>query len=212
MPTINVDQGSLAWLQLRQAHITATDISVIMQSNPFSTELELWESKLGMKEPISMNAAMERGQRLEPEARELANKIKFCSFDPVVIVSDEHHWAMASLDGYHECESNKKFPEVCKLILEIKCPKESTHIEAIEGHIPAYYMDQIQWQLMVAEADICYYFSYRPEYKSAPYAIIDIMANKERQTEMIEKGYEFYRKLCSFEAPKTWTIRLKKSF
>lgn len=208
MPQINVEQGSNQWLELRRFKITATDISVIIETNPFKTPLELWEEKLGIRAPQKTNAAMERGQRLEPEARELACNQIGMDFKPCVWESDQFPWAMASLDGYCLYEpENTDLKETSSLnILEIKCPKAETHDDALDGKITPYYSDQIQWQLMVAQADMCYYFSYRPERTDKPYAIIEIYPDLEKQQQMILRAQEFHIQLCTFQPPTTWTL------
>ena len=203
MAIIQVEQGTDAWLVMRRSHITATDISVIMGSNPFKTPAELFREKLGLSPPQESNAAMERGSRLEPEARARACEELGFDFEPCVIVSDAYPWAMASLDGLSSLE-------LCDVILEIKCPKERTHVEAVDGFIAPYYLDQMQWQLLVSGAQACYYWSYRPEYKERPFAWLDVIPDKERQQLMIEKGYEFYQRLCTFDPPEEWTLKERK--
>ncbi len=202
MPVIQVEQGTAEWLDLRRSHITATDISVIMGSNPFKTQAELFREKFGLVPPQASNAAMERGSRLEPEARAKACEVLGFDFYPVVIVSDDYPWAMASLDGISHLE-------LCDVILEIKCPKEATHIEAIKGRIPEYYRDQMQWQMLVSKAEECSYFSYRPEFTLFPNFVIDVLPDKERQEQMLIKGYEYYQRLCTFDAPKEWKLAMK---
>lgn len=201
MPIIDIPQGSPDWLKLRRSHITATDMSIIMGSNPFKTLAELWREKMGLVPPQESNAAMERGSRLEPDARECACEKIGLDFEPVVIVSDEHPWAMASLDGISGAGN---------IILEIKCPKESTHLDTFHNkNYPVYYKDQIQWQLLVSDAAGCYYFSYRPECREYPFAFVSVLPDKEWHKQMLEKGYEFYQRLCNFDEPEEWKLAMR---
>lgn len=198
---INLEQGTDAWLDMRRSHVTATDVSVICGSNPFKTPAELWREKMGLAPPQESNAAMERGSRLEPEARAMACKVLKFDFEPVVIVSDEHPWAMASLDGISGARN---------IILEIKCPKEATHLDTFHGNgYPRYYYDQMQWQMLVSGAGECYYFSYRPECPQCPFAFVSVIPDKEWQKFMLVKGYEFYQRLCNFDEPEEWKINIR---
>lgn len=197
MAIIDLIQGSQDWLDYRQGRIMATDASVIAESNPFKTALELWEEKLGLREPQKVNEAMLRGQKLEPEAREIASIEIGLEFEPCVFESEAYSWAAASLDGLY-LKLNR--------ILEIKCPKEKTHKQALDNIIPEYYTDQMQWQMLVCESEIGYYFSYCPEYKDKPFQIIEVMADQYRQAVLLSKCQEFYIKLCTMQPPLPWVF------
>lgn len=200
MPVINLEQGSEEWKKWRMSKITATDISVILGSNPFKKKLELWEEKLGIRPPQQLNSSMERGQRLEPEARGLAETELKMKFTPQVIESNKNPWLAVSLDGISDDG---------KTILEVKCTNSKTHLDAIAGFIPEYYWDQIQCQLLCTEADVAYYFSYRPEYITKPFAIVDILPDPEKHNIIIEKGYEFYVQMCTMNPPNEWKLNKK---
>src|ERR1700722_13914293 len=171
MKIINLQQGSKEWLDYRKSKVMATDVPVILGSNPWKTTLELWEEKLDFRPPTQLNDAMRRGQELEPEARKLACELIGIEFEPCVCESSEYPWLAESLDGLSKCG---------RYILEIKCPKEATHIDAINGIVPPYYTDQKQDQLLVTGAEMCYYFSYRPVIKNKEYAIIEVYPDLEK--------------------------------
>ncbi len=199
MPIVKtLDQGTPEWLTYRQSKIMATDIGIISGTNEFTSPIELWEQKLGLREPIKVNDAMRRGHALEPEARDLACLEIGLEFIPCVYESDTYSWAAASLDGLSSNE-----------ILEIKCPKEKTHVASFENIIPPYYLDQMQWQMLITGGVICYYFSFRPEYKSKPFHIIKIEANPEKQEILLQKGRDFYLKMCTMQPPETWIFSPK---
>lgn len=201
MPIVNLEQNTPEWLAWRQSKLTATDIPVILGSNPWKKKLELWEEKLSLRPPQPMNPAMARGQALEPAARKLASELLDIDFNPAVVESLKYPWLAASLDGINLNKGD--------YILEIKCPKEFTHLDAANGNLPEYYMDQIQTQLLVAQAEICYYFSYRPEYIDQPYAIIEVYPNHEKHMEIVSKGYEFYVQMCTMCPPVEWELKKK---
>lgn len=145
-----VEQGSSAWLELRQTKITATDTATIMGLNPFKTRQELWLQKLGLKDPEPLNDKMLEGQILEEKARIYINEYLETDFKPVVLLSNSHAFMMASLDGM---DSKGK-------ILEIKCGAKS-YKQILEGYIPEYYIAQMQKQMYVADASYCRYLCYR---------------------------------------------------
>jgi putative phage-type endonuclease len=202
MPVIDLIQGSEKWLKYRQSRLMATDVPVVLGSNPWRTKIELFEEKLGLRPPVQLNAAMERGQKLEPEARKLASELLGIEFEPIVMESTRFPWLASSLDGISSCG---------KYILEIKCLSERSHEAAIDDIIPPYYIDQILTQLEVTKANICYYFSYRPEYTGKPYAIIPVYPNREKQAEIIAKGSDFYfNHLCVMNPPEDWKLKERK--
>lgn len=142
---LNIKQGSKEWLELRKQKITATDIGVIRGESRWSTPLELWKKKLGLMEEAAFNDDMRRGIELEPIARNIASEELFTEFQPAVYINDDLPWAMASLDGIDSSG---------KVLLEIKCPRN------FSDKISDLYMSQMQWQLFVTGADLCYYCEY----------------------------------------------------
>lgn len=195
-----LDQGTEKWLEYRRSKIMATSAAVILENNPFKTPLELWEEMLLMRPSPVINDAMKRGSDLEPIARELACKEIGIQFEPCVFESDKNSWQAASLDGLSPCG---------KYILEIKSPNEKTHLMAINGEVPSYYLDQVQHQLACTKAEKAYYFSYRPEHEKT-YAIVEIDPDHEYHNFMIEKEHEFYKCLCTF-CPPSWKFKEKKT-
>lgn len=188
----DLNQGSEEWLLWRQKNITATDCSVILNKNPFNSPFDLWEEKLLMKPRQEVNKAMLRGQQLEPEAREIACNELGIEFEPACVESSEYPWMVASLDGLSPC---------LEYILEIKCPNSATHIFAIEGGIHNYYMAQMQHQLCVTGANLCYYMSYNPDYH-CKFKILEVLPDKEYIAELIEMEHKFYEEnLCQMKEP-----------
>jgi len=201
MPIIDLEQGSQKWLSYRQGKVMATDSSILMGTNHWKTPLNLWEEKLGILEPDAQNESMKRGQRLEPEARELAIKEIDIEFSPCVFESERYPFMAASLDGVSHC---------FKYILEIKCPsKDEKHLDAISGVIPFYYIDQIQHQLLVTGCECAFYFSYRPEYKEKPFAVIQVFSDLDRQYQIFQKAQEFYTQMCTMQPPEILKLVMK---
>lgn len=198
MPRVEgLDQGTKQWHAYRQCHLMATSASCIMGSNPYKSSLDVWEEMLGLRPPIEMNAAMRRGVDLEEEARKYAINEIGIEFDPCVYESDKYNWMAASLDGL-SLHSHDKY------VLEIKCPGEKTHSMALSELMPEYYKTQIQHQLSVTNAQIAYYFSYRPE-NPKKFALIEVYPDREYIERMIEKEKQFWIRLCTMQPPeKPW--------
>lgn len=151
---IDVEQGSNEWLELRKKSITATDIATIMGVNPYKTPYELWQEKVGLREPEAENDAMRRGKSLEPIALEYFCTINAKHYEPAVVVHTYYPLFMASLDGI--CDNGLS-------IVEIKCMGKSNHEEAMSGIVKPLYMYQMQWQMFVAGLPECDYFVYSEE-------------------------------------------------
>ena len=182
MKIIQLEQGSSEWLHWRKNKITGTSASVIMGNNPWKNTRQLWDELLGFTPPQEKNAAMQRGNDLEPKARMIFEEMMGMEFPPIVCESDQYDWMAASLDGWNEDN---------KAILEIKCPNERTHKEALDGIVPIYYLDQCQHAFCVTEGVICYYVSYRPEHEKQ-IAVVEIKPNLDYIEQMKDKEKDFY--------------------
>lgn len=147
-------QGSENWLAWRRSILSATDASIIIGTNPFKDTETLRKQKLGLLAEDPLNSRMKMGQLTEPIARDHFNENNPNLFmTPAVVESSEVPYLGASLDGITDDD---------KAILEIKC-SEKTYKEAEKGIIAPYYLTQIQKQLLVTNAEICYYYAYHKE-------------------------------------------------
>lgn len=201
MRTIELIQGDPEWLQWRAGRITATDASVLMDLNPYKTLMELWQEKLSIRSASEHNARMQRGHELEPIARKLFIEETGIEVSPICGEHDTDWWMAASFDGLSECK---------KIVCEIKCPKMSTHQQALSKQIPDYYYAQCQHQLYVCGGDINYYTSYHPDCERK-IAIVEVLPNKEFQENLREKSKIFYEQnMCQMCPPNpAWTFSLK---
>jgi predicted phage-related endonuclease len=233
---IELEQNTSEWLEYRSSHIGGSDAPIICDLSPWKTMEQLYLEKTGFSSKQSfMTAKMQRGHDLEPRARELLNsqvsKTRGCFVDlvdktggcftelvefqtkndcnlvenqtiftPIVVESTTYPFISCSLDGISQCG---------KFICEIKCPNESTHEDAIIGHIPVYYNVQIQHALMVTGAQYCIYFSYRPEHK-IPTAMVKIYPNQELISEILKKEIEFWDRVENLRNPPgMWVLKKK---
>jgi putative phage-type endonuclease len=188
MKKIEVEQGSPSWLSWRKTVITATDCPAILGSSPWSTTYQCWQRKLGLLEEQKVNDAMERGKRLEPEARSLFTEQTGITMAPVVVESDEFDFLGASLDGLSDCG---------KYVLEIKCGGSRLHNMAAQREIPDYYQDQIQHQLLVTGAEKCFYYSYN----GSDGICIVVLPDPDFKNKFMPKAREFWKCVAFSEPP-----------
>jgi putative phage-type endonuclease len=192
-------QGSLEWLEMRKTHIMASDAPVIMGMSPWSTPLQLWEEKLGLKEPFSGNFATQRGTELEPLALEAYNNHTGNGASPCVVFSEETPWMGASLDGLSKCG---------KIVVEIKCPGKKNHNLAAFGKIPPEYFAQLQHQLYTSGNNMLHYFSYSEE----SCYLIEVLRDEVFIKKMLEAEKKFWDMLNNFESPEMMKDDIKKKF
>ncbi len=186
MKTYEVAQGSPEWLEFRQRHIGASDAATIMGLNPWSTPLQLWQEKaLGWQK--TKNAAMQRGNDLEEQAR-MAYQLQTGNVVyPMVAEDDLYPFISASFDG------------ICpffRTAVEIKCGKAS-HKLALMGEIPIYYNCQLQQQMYVAGLPEIHYFSYDGENN----VLITVSRDNKFIEEMLEKEIAFWDCVVNFKQP-----------
>ena len=185
---VELEQGSPEWLSWRRTVITATDASIIMGNNPWDTPYTCWQRKLGLVEEKKSNEAMERGKKLEPEARAQFNERYNILMEPCVVESTEYDFLGASLDG------------MCLIgnsLLEIKCGGSKLHSMAANQEIPQYYLDQMQHQLLVTGAERCFYYSYDGK-NGIP---IEVLPDPAFRENFIPKAREFWKCVALNEPP-----------
>jgi len=155
------EQGTDEWMAERTGIPSASNFSKIFTTagKPSATATTYMnelvaEWVLGEKEQIKVNEWMTRGLELEAEARKAYSfvnevdvlEVGFC-------FKDEDKLVGCSPDGLVGTNG----------ILEIKCPKASTHIGYIlGGKLPSTYFQQVHGQLWVTGRDDCDFISYYP--------------------------------------------------
>lgn len=194
MKVVRFTQGSSEWLSWRKNGIGASDISVLMGSNPYLTPLQLWEMKCGYREEDKINEAMQHGIDTEPIARKWLNDNHKLNLTPLCIEDNEFNYMRASLDAYDE-KSN--------LIAEIKCPvSEKTLDKAREYQtIHKYWYHQMQWQMMLTNPKraLCALWDYRHN----NCITIEMFGNSKLHEDMKERAKQFWRQVQSGKAPVT---------
>ena len=163
MKIVNVEQGTIEWLECRYGKIGGT-LSKGLTVKSDTLMLHLIAEMLEDFEPEDtyVSSDMQRGNDLEPFARIEAEKyigIKFIQHG--WLQSEECELIGISPDGLSECET---------VAIEIKCPSAKKHIETvINNEIPSDNIDQcIHYFTVNPKLEKLYFISYRPENKIRP--------------------------------------------
>jgi putative phage-type endonuclease len=184
-------QGSEEWLNYRKRKIGASMAPAIMGKSPWKTRLQQW-NEIILETPIESNEHMERGKRLEPEARNFLNAMYGVELRPVVIEHPVYKWHFSSLDGLYQREDGSIFA------VEIKCPGGKDHSTAMDGQIPEKYIPQLNHQLEdLRGVDEILYFSYHPHST----AKIWHKRNKDSLLDQLKNEIDFYNSLIDFRSP-----------
>lgn len=186
MKILDVIQGSPEWELLRRTSVGASDCAAICGIDPYKKPDKLWKQKFtGEKQYIS--PAMERGKQLEPLARSMFERSYGIKFPPLVGMSDEFDFMIASFDGY-----NVQW----KSLIEIKCPNEKLFDQIIlERKIPKSYIYQIQHQLFVCGSEYGYLIPFNGLY----FEEIVVERDETIIKEIIAKERHFYECLINGE-------------
>lgn len=183
MKIISIQPGSREWLEYRRGGIGGSDIATCMGAKSFKTRKQLFLDKSALSDEY-VNDFMRRGTLYEGEAL-LNFCIDFrCNVKPICIESEENHIWRASLDGYGEVKGQKA-------VVEIKVPtSQKVGIDAQAGIIPENYIMQIQWQMMIGEAEIGYFVVYDPDTQQS--VVVQVEPNLELQQQLKEAANEFW--------------------
>jgi len=183
MKIINIEQGTPEWYELRRSKIGASDIATIMAGSKRDLH-DLYLSKVNGHEKF-VTKAMLRGKEMEAEARAWMNINNDFDFEPIVGVSDDHDWLMASFDGFQEGIS-----------LEIKCPMR-VHDCIDEHNNYSKWWWQVQAQYAVGGHKQAILLAYSPEMR----VYSTISRDEDAIRELIRKGKEFYDRVVNYDPP-----------
>ena len=145
------------WLENRRL-LGGSDASCIVNANPWKTSFDLWQEKVGKKEPKELddNPLVVYGRNAESHLRELFAldypNLKVYYEENNSFFNPKYPFAQASLDGWLEDEDGRLG------ILEIKTTTISSAVQSAKwkGQIPQNYYIQVLWYLGVMEADFVY--------------------------------------------------------
>jgi len=157
----NIEQGTNEWLKLRLGIPTASNFNKIITSKGGNSTqinayaLELASDTLILEPEESYKSSdMERGNELEPEAREAYEQYTFNSVNIVSFIKEND--CGYSPDGLVGEEG----------LIEIKCPQKKNHTEYLSKKtLPSAYKAQVQGGLMISGRKWCDFISYNPNFE-----------------------------------------------
>lgn len=180
------EQGSPEWLASRLGRPSASNFGrLVTGSGKPSSSAESYINEMiaerltGRSKPFYTNEHMERGNALEPEAREAYEFITdFEVVETGFILHDSEEFG-CSPDGLVAEQGG----------LEIKCPSDSVHVSYLRaGKVPAKYYQQVQGCLWVTGREWWDFMSYHPE---MPHLLVRAHRNEkyiEAMAEQVEKA------------------------
>ena len=184
-----IKQKSNKWYTERNKVITATDVSSILEINPFKSKYEVLQQKINKTVIISENPDTSWGEIHEPQALKYYETLPLINgskkvWEVGLVYHPIYKWLAASPDGV--VESLEKNNKNKWWLLEIKCPYKREFTNKCYK-TPSYIWIQVQIQLEVCDLPFCHLLQckYNLTNKSNPYSylvnhkITTIMRNKK---------------------------------
>ena len=168
----DIEQGSEAWLQLRLGVATASNFNkIITATGKESATLPKYALELATQclltepEPTYKNDAMQRGNDLEPIARQSYAEETFSVVEEIAMFKSDCGNFGASPDGLVGDDG----------LIEIKCPLATTHAKyLLDNKMPTDYWQQVQGLLWVSGRKWCDFVSFHPNFKEKQLFIIRV--------------------------------------
>lgn len=177
--------------EFRRNHIGASDSPIIMGVSPWTTPYQLWELKLGLREPQVTNKAMKRGNDYEELARIAFQRDTGHVVVPMAAGHDQHSFMHASFDGM-----SFDF----KVAVELKVPGKEDHELALRGVIPEKYQWQLAKQLLVSGLYMVYYYSY--DWQTDKGICLKYFRDEKILAQLENAEIEFWEMVQTLKAPK----------
>ena len=197
MKIYNFEQRTEDWYNIRKGKMTASNAETII-ANGKGLETYIYnlmaEYHSSAEKENYINADMQRGIDLEPEAR-LEFEF-YTNLDVQEVGFIEHNeFIGVSPDGLIGNDG----------LIEIKCPNDSIYFKLLlSNNIKPEYIAQMQMQMYVTDRQYCYFVSYNPNFEKSLYIkkinrdeeMIDkLKKGLERGTQLIKEIKENFRKV-----------------
>lgn len=190
MKIIDLVQGRPEWHAWRRTGIGASDIGPIMGVCSYRTANDVYQSLTGNDKGFT-NHWMERGNKYEPEARELYEKTFLVKIPAMCIEADENAIFHASLDGYDAATQE---------LIEIKVPSPQNYQDLKAGHVTSTgYLYQLQWQMLVSGAPTGKLLFYSPEEKD--FILFTFVADAALAEKMKKAVLDFWQQFLNLIPP-----------
>ena len=182
------EQGSPEWLASRLGRPSASNFGrLVTGSGKPSSSAESYINEMiaerltGRNKPFYTNEHMERGNALEPEAREAYEFITDLEVVETGFILHDSEEFGCSPDGLVAEQGG----------LEIKCPSDSVHVSYLRaGKVPSKYYQQVQGCLWITGREWWDFMSYHPE---MPHLLVRAHRNEkyiEAMAEQVEAAVE----------------------
>lgn len=176
------EQGSPEWLASRLGRPSASMFGkLVTGSGKPSGSAETYINEMiaerltGRSKPFFTNEHMERGNFLEPEARQAYEFITDFEVVETGFILDDSQEFGCSPDGLVANDGG----------LEIKCPSDSVHVSYLRaGKVPAKYYQQVQGCMMITGREWWDFMSYHPE---MPHLLVRMKRNEKFIKAMAEQ-------------------------
>ena len=178
---IRLEHNSPEWLNYRRTGIGGSDAAAILGLSPFKTNVEVWEEKVGLREPkdISDNPAVKYGK----EAEDIRRQLFALDYPELEVTADKtvvyrRGFMFASLDG------DLKKKDTGELgIYEGKTTELHRRADLMKwtGRVPDYYYVQLLHYFITTER---------------AFSILDaqIKLDVASEIEILVRRYPYYRK------------------
>lgn len=177
----DIIQRTPEWIEIKRGKMSASNAETII-ANGKGLETYIYnlmaEYYSSAEKENYINADMQRGIDLEPEARlefefytDLdVQEVGFIEYNDFIGVSPD---GLIGDDG----------------LIEIKCPNDSIYFKLLlSNNIKPEYIAQMQMQMYVTDRQYCYFVSYNPNFEKSLY--IKKINRDEEMIEKLKKGLE----------------------
>lgn len=184
MEVIKLIHNTPEWLEFRKSGIGGSDAAAICGVSPFKTNVEVWEEKMGLREPADLSDSPQ--VQYGKDAEDLQLKLFALDFPEYDVASHKdivykRDFMFASLDGELVCKSTQEEGIYEGKTTEVHSNRD---LEKWNNKIPTYYYCQVLHYLIVTDRK---------------FAILRAQIKHEGQNgeiELITRHYKFNRKDC----------------
>lgn len=187
---LQYEQRSEGWYTHRNKFLTSSDLSTVLNLNPYEKPIELLFKKCGTGKPFTGNVATLHGQKHEDPAIDIYCKLMgktnynfgLVSFDSMNSIRVKHpndikfntDWIAGSPDGIAIDNNNKED----LVLLEVKCPYRR---KIVHGYVPIYYMSQCQMNMAIFDIDKCDFIEYVPSSGNNPLELNIVRVHRDHK-------------------------------
>lgn len=186
------------WHKVREFSIGASEMSAVTGTSPFSNALSLWHDKLNHKVEVEDSdedkAFKERifawGHQSESYLRQVV--LSYPDFDgckvivePMMFGNEKYPYLTCNLDAI------LAWPDGHYSLLEFKAPTPFAKDHYKDGAIPAYYMDQMQTQMMHLNVDDAYLVAL---FDRDTFTVSHAVRDLDYEMELVTQANDFWNK------------------